>query len=354
MKMCVNQPYLIGETAYNHEGNFDYLCKMIDDIAELDLNAVKFHIMLNPESYIQKNHVLLEQIKKWIFKEEQWLDVINRSKKNNLDVVMLCDDVESVNFIVENDLKVDFIEIHATGLNDYFLLDSLSNWDKQIILGIGGTKLDEILYAIDFLIDKGKDKIILMYGFQSYPTNYSDINLSKMMKIKNLFDFPVGYADHTGFDDPNNEILSIMAATMGFNILEKHYTPDFGKERIDYHAAVGKDKMLKIKELMSLALSVYGNGKLELSEPEKKYGNVGPMKKAIVAKRFIPKGEKLSRDNLWFKRTIEESPVEQNQFSKLLGLETSMDINEDEIITFDKVIYEFKEDNLEDFTNIKR
>lgn len=352
--MFVNQPYIIGETAYNHEGNFDYLRKMINDIAKLGLNAVKFHIMLNPESYIQKNHVLLEEIKKWIFNEDQWIDIIKYSKKNNLDVVMLCDDVESVNFIIKNDLNVDFIEIHATGVNDYFLLDSLSNWDKQIILGIGGTKLDEILYAIDFLVNMGKEKIILMYGFQSYPTDYSDINLSKMMKIKNLFDLQVGYADHTRFDDPNNEIISIMAATMGFNILEKHYTPDFGKERIDYHAAVGKEKMLKIKDLMSLALSVYGNGKLELSEPEKKYGNVGPMKKAIVAKKFIKKGEKLSLDNLWFKRTVEESPVEQNQFSKFLGLTALQNIAEDEIITFDKVIYEFKEDNLEDFTCVKR
>ncbi|AEG18375.1 N-acetylneuraminic acid synthase domain protein [Methanobacterium paludis] len=349
----IKKPYIIGETAYNHEGDLEYLYKMVDDISELGLNAVKFHILLNPQSYIHKKHVLLNELKKWIFNKDQWFELINYSKEKKLDVVMLCDDVESVNYIIKNDLNVDFIELHASSLNDYFLLDSLSNWPKEIILGIGGSKLDEILYAVNFLRNNGKEKIILMYGFQNYPTNYSDINLSKMIRIKDLFDLPVGYADHTAFDDPNNEFVSVMPASMGFNILEKHYTPDFGKERIDYHAAVGKNQFLRIKKLIELALCVYGTGELELSDPEKKYGNVGPMKKAIVAKKFIKEGENLSLDNLWFKRTIEESPIEQNEFLKLLGLKAIKDIKEDELITFDKIKYEFKNNNLEDFTNLQ-
>jgi sialic acid synthase SpsE len=36
--------YIIGETAYNHEGDINYLHKMIDDIAELELNAVKVRL----------------------------------------------------------------------------------------------------------------------------------------------------------------------------------------------------------------------------------------------------------------------------------------------------------------------
>ncbi len=192
-----------------------------------------------------------------------------------------------------------------------------------------------------------------MYGFQSYPTNYADINLSKMLKIKELFNLPIGYADHTAFDDPNNEIISVMGAMMGINILEKHFTPDYGKERIDYHAAVGKEQMLRIKELMKLALTVYGDGELKMSKAELEYGDVGPMKKAIVAKKFIKKGEKLSFDNLWFKRTEEGSPLKQYQFLQLIGLEATKDIREDEIIDFTKVKYEFKKADLKSFTHVK-
>lgn len=348
------KPYIIGETAYNHEGDINYLYKMVDDITELKLNVIKFHMLLNPESYMQKKHPLIKESKKWTFSKNQWSEIIDYSNKKGLDIIVLCDDVESIDYILENNINITAIELHATGLNDYFLLDTVSKFNKQIILGVGGSTIDEINFAIDFLGNKGENDILLMYGFQSYPTKYTDINLSKMLKIRDLFKLPIGYADHTAFDDPNNEIISCMAAMMGINILEKHYTPDYGIERIDYHAAVGKMQMLKIKELMELALKVYGNGNLKMSEVELKYGNTGPMKKAIVAKKDIKKGEKLSLDNLWFKRTVEESPIKQMRFLQLIGLIALQDIKEDEIIDFSKIKYKFKKVGLENFTHVEK
>ncbi len=343
------KPYIIGETAYNHEGDIKYLLKMVDEIAELKLNAVKFHLLLKPESYMQKKHPLIKEYDKWIFNEKQWTEIIDYSSKKNLDVIVLCDDVESIEYILKNNKDVSVIELHATGLNDYFLLEAVSNFDGEIILGIGGSTIDEIQYAVNFLKSRGENDIILMYGFQSYPTKHTAVNLSKMLKIRDLFNLPVGYADHTAFDDSNNEIISVMGATIGFNILEKHYTLDWGKKRIDYHAAVSKEQMLKIKKLMKLALAVYGDGEIKMSKAELEYGNTGPMKKAIVAKKFIKKGKKLSLDNLWFKRTEQESPLKQNQFLQLIGLEAAKDIKEDEIIDFTKVKYKFKKADLENF-----
>ena len=347
-----NHPYIIGETAYNHEGDVNYLYKMMDDIADLKLNAIKFHLLLDPASYMQKDHPLINDIKKWIFSEKQWDDIFDYSNEKNLDIIALCDDVESLEYVNKNKKHVAAIELHASGLNDWFLLNEASKFNGTIILGIGGSIIDEIEYAINILKNAGKDEIILMYGFQSYPTNYADINLSKMLKIRDIFDLPVGYADHTAFDDVNNEIISIMAATMGFNILEKHYTPDYGKERIDFHAAVGKEQMLKIKELMKIALMTYGNNTLKMSGPELEYGNTGPMKKAIVAKSDIKEGEILTVENLWFKRTVEESPIKQNQFLQLPGLEAAKDINEDEVIDFSKIVYKFKKVDLKSFTHV--
>ncbi len=333
----IKEPYIIAETAYNHEGDINYLYRMIDDIAELQVNAIKFHLLLNLESYMKKNHPHYELFAKWMFAEKDWDGIIDYSNGKLLDIVALCDDVESIEYIVRNNKNVSAIELHATGLNDYFLLEAVSKYEGQIILGIGGSTPDEIQYAVNFLKQRGKSNILLMYGFQSYPTNCSDINLSKMMKIKDLFNLPLGYADHTAFDDPYNEIVSVMGAMMGINVLEKHYTPDYGKERIDYHSAVGKEKMKRIRELMKLALTVYGNASLGMAESELKYGNTGPMKKAIVARENINKGEKLSLDNLWFKRTKEESNVKQNQLFQLVGLEATRNISQDEIIDFTKV-----------------
>jgi sialic acid synthase SpsE len=344
--------YIIGETAYHHEGDIDYLYKMVDDIAEIGLNAVKFHLLLNPNSYMQCHHPLIQKIKVWTFSRKQWDEIIEYSNKKHLDVIALCNDVESLEHINKDGLQVSAVEIHSSGLNDYFLLKEAVKFHGTVILGVGGSTMEEIEYACNLLKENSKCDIFLMYGFQSYPTNYADINLAKMLKIKDLFELPVGYTDHTAYDDPNNEIISCMAAMMGINVLEKHYTPDLGKERIDFHSAVGKAQMLRIKELMNLVLTIRGDGSLRMSEPELKYGNTGPIKKAVVAKTNIKKGEKLSLDNLWFKRTQEESSLKQNMFLHLIGLETTRDIKNDEIIDFSKAKYDFKKRRTSDFTHI--
>lgn len=331
------EPYIIAETAYNHEGDISYLYQMIDDIAEVGLNAIKFHMLLNLDSYIRKDHPHYGLFAKWMFSEKDWNGIIDYSREKELEIVALCDDVESVNYIVSNNKPVKAIELHATGLNDYFLLEAVSKYNGQVILGIGGSTLDEIQYAVDFLKQRGGSQILLMYGYQSYPTKYQDINLSKMIKIREKFNLPVGYADHTAFDDPYNEIVSVMGAMMGVNVLEKHYTPDYGVERIDYHSAVGKEKMKKIKELMKLVVAVRGGGGLGMSDAETEYGGTGFMKKAIVARENINKGDKLSLSNLWFKRTNEKSNIRQNQISQFIGLEVAKNIRKDEMIDFTKV-----------------
>jgi len=349
----VKQPYIIAETAVNHEGDFAFLKRMVSDIAFLKLNAVKFHLLLNLDSYMQKNHPLKEDTKKWMFSKEQWMQIIALAGQQGLDVIALCDDIVSARFIIENAINVNSIEVHASALNDIFLLRALKGFKGRVILGVGGSGIHEIHFAIKELDEIGIHDIMLMYGFQSYPTDYNQINLAKMCLFQRIFNLPIGYADHTAFDDPHNAFVSVLAASMGFNVLEKHYTPEFGKERIDYHAAVGMDIIKQIRELMAIALAVHGSETLDMSIAEKNYGNVGPMKKAIVARRNIKAGEILKEEDMCFKRTAEESFMTQLDIKKLVNLQANKDLAEDEVIDFSKVKYQFKKMDTSNFTNIR-
>jgi N,N'-diacetyllegionaminate synthase len=349
--MSKKKGYIIGEVAYNHEGDVDFVYRAIDEISCIGLDAVKFHLLLNASSYLQKNHPLRPVIGSWMFDEPTWDALISFAGDKGLDIVALCDDVESIEYLIRSGHRIHAIEIHATGINDYFLLDAVARFKGQVVLGISGSTLDEISYAIAFLQDQGKEDILLMYGFQSYPTDYTRINLAGIGKIRELFGLPVGYADHTGYDDPNNEIISIMVAMMGVDVLEKHYTPAYGVERVDFHAAVGYEKMQNIRDLMDLALTVYGSDTLAMSEAERAYGNTGPMKKAIVARKPIRQGEPLTIDNLWFKRTVEETYMRQSMFPALIGCVAKRDIDTDEIIDYSNISYVYHSRILSDFTH---
>jgi len=350
----MSQPYIIGETAFHHEGDKAFLKRMIEDIGALKLSAVKFHLLLNPNQYFQKKHPLKTELEKFIFKPNEWSELFDFAESKRLDIIALCNDVDSLLFILENHTDISGIEIHATGINDFHLLEHASKFKQTIYLGIGGCTLDEIQTAILFLRKNTNTRIVLMYGFQAYPTNISEINLARIEKLRLLFDVEIGYTDHTIYNDPLNEFNSVLGCCQGIQIIEKHYSPTPGKERIDYHSAIGFDQMKKIKKLAEHALLAYGNSDFKFSAAEKNYGNVGPVKKAIVASVDIKKGETLTMDKLAFKRTELESLIHQRDIVNLIGLVTAQDIQEDELITLDMINFKFQKLDESNFTNLKK
>lgn len=329
--------YIIGETAYNHEGDLKYLYKTVDGIAELKLDAVKFHLMLNVKSYMQEKHHLFDEASEWLFSEEDWKRLIEHSNGKGLEVIALCDDVDSIEFILKNKIQVAGIELHMSCLNDYFMMEKLAEFSGPIILGIGGSEPDEVDYALEFFRKKGRKNLLLMYGFQNYPTNYEEINLRKMLSVEEKFKVAVGYADHTAFDNENNELITVAPYLLGIRIFEKHYTPDWGKERIDYQSAIGKKQFMKIREYLDLYKKVLGDGNWKMPPAELEYGKIGPMKKAIVAREKIKKGQKIELKDLWYKRTEEEVDLKQNRIWEIVGKKAEEDIELDEVVTLKKI-----------------
>lgn len=217
------------------------------------------------------------------------------------------------------------------------------------MLGVGGSTLDQVKYAIDLLKGNKKEDIFLMYGFQNYPTDYKDINLDKISLIRDMFQLPVGYADHTDPVDVNNEIVSTVAILKGVNVLEKHFTLDVTEKRVDSQAAVSLKQMEKIKELSQLMFIINGKGGLDMSEAELKYGDTGPMKKAIVARNNISKDQIIEARDLAYKRTESSSYIEQKDFYSIVGLKATENIETDEVINYSNVEYKFNVSDVSQF-----
>ena len=50
---------------------------------------------------------------------------------------------------------------------------------RKIVIGVGGCTVKEIEEAVKFFHLRD---IVLMFGFQNYPTKYEDVNLLKIRK----------------------------------------------------------------------------------------------------------------------------------------------------------------------------
>ena len=349
----INKPYIIGETAFHHEGDEDFAKKLISNAIDLKLDAIKFHLLLDLDDYMAHNHSAIDVLRPWCFNASQWNSIFKEIK--NIDIILLCNDVKSVEYAISTEFDIKAIEIHATGLNDVFLLDKASQFKNTVIIGTGGSTIDEIDFAISYLNSKGKNDIFLMHGFQNYPTDFKDLKLERMNKLSNLFNLPVGYADHTDPKDENNEYISCLGIANGHNVIEKHFTHKFGDKRIDAQAAVSLNQMKKVKQIAKITFESLGkNNPLEMATAELKYGNTGPMKKAIVARKDIAIGTILSLEHISFKRTNESSSIKQNELSKIIGNKTNKNIKKDEIIDLSNVDFSFILNDTSQFNNTSK
>ena len=126
-------------------------------------------------------------------------------------------------------------------------------------------------------------------------------------------EFKFGYADHTGWDHDYNELITLFGAAMGVEFIEKHVTPDFGKNRTDYSAAISLDMIYSLKEKLNILTECMGNGKFELNSGEMAYSEVGPLKKAPILIKDVAKGDNLTWRSIKFQRTNKRSDIKQNE-----------------------------------------
>lgn len=302
---------LIAETAWHHDGDFQFFKNLVEAIAiQTETDYIKFHITLDVDEYMHSDHPGYTWAKERIFSVEEWDEIFKIALDNNKKLMLLFNDKKAIDFGMK--YNPELVEIHSVCLNDIKLLNHLKKNIKKetyIVLGIGGTDIYEVENAID-IIDS--ESIILMHGFQNYPTKYEDINFSKIRKILALYPrFKHGYADHTAWDNENNVLITLFGAAWGVDYIEKHVSIETGEGRTDWQAAIGIEKFVEIQEKLKTLTVANGNGLLKLNEGEKTYSIFGTMKKAAVLNKAVRKGDVIKLEDFAFKRTGQNTDLSQ-------------------------------------------
>jgi len=323
---------LIAETAWHHQGDFEFMKNLVREIcANTDADVVKMHITLDFDEYMDRNHSAYELLKSWLFDRDQWLALIEMVRTSGKELMLLLNDKSAIEFGISQ--SPEYVEIHSVCLNDIFLLDTLKkrlNDKITMVLGVGGTDIYEIEHALNYI---NHPNILLMFGFQNYPTVYKDVNLNKIRRTMDLFGgVDYGYADHTAWDNPLNELITLLGAASGMSYVEKHVTTKYGEERADWSAAISIEMFNALHYKLQVLEELNGSGSLEMNQGELDYSIFGPMKKAAIFNKDVRAGEVFSREMIEFKRTNEVTDISQIDIVKSFGKKLNMDMSAGEIV----------------------
>ena len=150
-----------------------------------------------------------------------------------------------------------------------------------------------------------------------------DVNLRAMVTIGKELNVSIGDSDHTlGIE------VDIAAVAMGASCIEKHFTLDCNMEGPDHKASLEPDQLREmVKAIRNIELAL-GNGIKKPSKSE--LPNIHVVRKSIIAKTKIKKGDVLKENNLVAKRP--GGGISPMKWDDVVGTKAPKDYKEDELI----------------------
>ncbi len=313
---------VIAEIGVNHNGSIFRAKRLIDEAKKAGADYAKFQYYKTEElstKYAKKaDYQILKSkkenqfnmLKKYELSLKKIKELKQYSKKKKIKFLVSAFDKSTLRDLKK--MNTNIYKIPSGEITNIPYLELIASFKKKIILSTGMSTLKEITKAVNTLYEHGlkKKDLVLMQCTSNYPTKINNANLDVIKIFKKKFKINIGFSDHT------KEIETpIFAIFKGATLIEKHITLDNNDDGPDHKASLD----IKNFEKMVLMIRNYSlvNGS-KIKRPNKEeIKNSLLVRKSIVAKRKIKKGEKFTDNNLTCKRP--GNGMQPEKLQKLIG-----------------------------------
>jgi len=333
--------FLIAEIGSNHNRDKKTVFDLIDATADAGFDAVKFQIY-DPEEAFSKNEMTtdvgldhLYGIKPWweiardkILMPREWFEeMFEYARLKKLIPLSAIHRVEDCEYLLKFGLPA--IKIASIDFTYYQLLEKLiKKFNIPIIISSGMASENEIENTFDFLKKNNANEVCLLHCTSCYPPKKNELNLNNIIGFKKKYNIPIGYSDHY------NEISSsVIATSLGANIIEKHITLNKDFPGPDHPFAIEPEEMKKMVNEIRTVEKMLGSFKRNISAKEEK--NKIMIRRSIVSKKNIQKNETITEDKIKFARP--GTGIQTFEFYKIKNYKAKKDIPAETIITHDMV-----------------
>jgi N,N'-diacetyllegionaminate synthase len=310
---------IIAEIGQAHDGSLGMAISYIDALADAGVDAVKFQVHIaNAESSIyepfrvkfsQQDKTRFDYWKRMEFSREEWQ--ILKSRCDEKGVEFLASPFSNAAVDLVEKIGIKRYKIGSGEVNNLLLLDKISRTQKPLILSSGMSSLDELDKTVAFL--RKKDVVFsILQCTTSYPTKPENYGLNVIQELKDRYQVPIGYSDHSARKE-----TCIAATALGAEILEFHAV--FSRDSFGPDAS----SSLEIDEITELVEAVRGISRA-ISKPVDKTdsSDFSDLKrifeKSLAVNKYMDKGEVIKFDDLEAKKPSGKG-IPASQFEKTIG-----------------------------------
>jgi sialic acid synthase SpsE len=218
-------------------------------------------------------------------------------------------DERSADFLDE--LGCPAFKVASGEITNHRLLRALAAKGRPMLVSTGMATMAEVADAVHVIRESGNRALGLFHCVTNYPADPRDCNLAAMESMRTMFGHPVGWSDHT-----EGIAVSVAAAALGAELLEKHFTLDRAMEGPDHRASLEPDELNEMVRAVREAQSARG---VAIKRPaDSELANIPVVRRSLHAATDLAKGHALSPEDLVPLRPGGGIPAEAEQ--SVLGM----------------------------------
>ncbi len=294
---------VIAEVGINHGGDEDLAWEMIKSAHLNGADFVKLQSFVT-EEFFHPSLSYFDSTKSMELSVDSQRDLFRKAKSDGIKLITTPFDFASVDMVEEFSPSVHKI---ASMDNDNIpLIRYIAEKNRPVLISCGMADLGEIQKIVNIMEEVGNDKLVLLHCVSDYPAEPECLNLSMIDLLRNTFGYPIGLSDHS-----YGLYGSYVAASMGVQVIEKHFTTDRSLQKkypdADHDISINPEEMKELRMFCESVSVMMGQAPRKFTENEK-LGRLS-MRRGIYAKQDICIDEKLSLENVAFLRPVVGMPV---------------------------------------------
>ena len=326
---------IIAEIGQSHDGSLGTVHAYIDALADTGIDAIKFQMHIaEAESSIhepfrvkfsKQDASRMDYWKRMEFTFEQWYGI----KKHCEDLGMEFMASPFSNSAVEllEKLNVLRYKVGSGEVNNLLIIQKIAETNKPILISSGMSNYEEIDQTINFLEPFGNPLSILQCT-TAYPTEPEEWGLNIIPELKNKYNLPVGFSDHSG-----DIYACLAAAVLGSEIFEFHVVFDkrqFGPDTSSSITIEQTKRLVKgIKDIRkSLSNPVYKFDNQKFSKLKDIF------EKSLAINKDLTKGHIILFSDLEAKKPAKMG-IAASKFKDIIGKELVNNLNKWDFINYE-------------------
>jgi sialic acid synthase SpsE len=217
------------------------------------------------------------------------------------------------------ELSCHSIKIASADVNHWPLIRKAARTGMCIQLDTGNANMGEIEEAVDIIVAEGNENIIIHNCPSGYPARLESVNLRLIKTLKNMFQYPVAFSDHTpGWD------MDVAAIALGANLVEKTITTDRTIRSVEHIFSLEPHEMESFVQTVRDVEKAMGSTRRILHPKER--DNRKNVRRSTFLCRHVKKGSTVKIDDVDFRRP--GYGIAPNVFETLIGLKYTEDFPE--------------------------